>query len=300
MSTERPVPFLDNARSDRVKHVAGLGGRSAVRRRQGLFLAEGPQTVREALKAETGQLQAKTPSASQRRASWRPGCVIDQLYWTSELESSDPALFGLVQDVVRRRNVYAAEISQDVLEAMSDTQSPQSILAVCAIPEQPEQLDLAGLHLVAVLCRVQDPGNVGTIIRVADAVGADGVFLTSGSVDPFSPKVVRSTAGSLFHLPVLSRLDIGELAPELSATGMKLLAADGYGQTTLDMLSEAQLADPTAWMFGNEAQGLSDDERHLAVQSIAVPMYGQAESLNVATAATVCMYASAMQYHSAS
>jgi len=159
-----------------------------------------------------------------------------------------------------------------------------------------------------VLCQVRDPGNAGTVLRAADAAGADAVVLTSSSVDIYNPKAVRSTAGSLFHLPVVLGADLVELAAACRERGIGILAADGYGQLDLDQLQDENAArrlgasgtgsayaleQPTAWLFGNEAQGLSDAELSLADHRVAVPVYGAAESLNVGTAATVCLYASA-------
>ena len=166
----------------------------------------------------------------------------------------------------------------------------------------------AGPRLVAVLCEVRDPGNAGTVLRAADAAGADAVVLTASSVDIYNPKAVRSTAGSLFHLPVVLGADVGEVAARCKDRGIGVLAADGQGQLNLDQLqdqnaarrlgaassvSEYALESPTAWLFGNEAQGLSEEELALADHRVAVPVYGAAESLNLGTAATVCLYASA-------
>ncbi len=165
-------------------------------------------------------------------------------------------------------------------------------------------------RLVAVLCRVQDPGNAGTILRAADAAGADAVVITNGSVDIYNPKAVRSTVGSLFHLPIVSNVELSEAIAALKGQGSTILAADGYGTADLDALQDASAArrtggtfesaegdpvleEPTAWLFGNEGQGLNEDELSRADHRVAVPLYGIAESLNVSTAATVCMYASA-------
>lgn len=163
-------------------------------------------------------------------------------------------------------------------------------------------------RLVAVLARVQDPGNAGTVLRAADAAGADAVVLTAGSVDVYNPKTVRSTAGSLFHLPVVVGADLPALLGAARAAGCGVLAADGHGDVDLDRLQDASaaraagadgvdtpydLARPTVWLFGNEARGLSEEEKALADHRVAVPVHGRAESLNVGTAATVCLYASA-------
>jgi TrmH family RNA methyltransferase len=192
---------------------------------------------------------------------------------------------------------------------MADTVTPQGVVAVCAFLDVSlEQILDAGPRLVAVLCQVRDPGNAGTVLRAADAAGADAVVLTASSVDIYNPKAVRSTAGSLFHLPVVLGVEVDDLVARCKERGIGVLAADGYGQLNLDRLqdenaarrqgtsaavSDYALENPTAWLFGNEAQGLSEEELALADHRVAVPVYGSAESLNLGTAATVCLYASA-------
>lgn len=292
---------LINPGSDRVRSVAGLARRSA-RSRAGRFLAEGPQCVREALRAHLGEFDDLVPPA-------RDG-VIDALYLTERALARHPDIDQLVERVLQAEGsprVFVRMVSDEVLAAMSDAEHPQGVLAVCRVPELSwAQVAQRRPRLVAVMCRVQDPGNAGTVLRAADAAGADAVVLTAGSVDLHNPKVVRSTAGSLFHLPVLTGLDPDEL---LGLTGsddeggqLQVLAADGYGALDLDALQDAsatgreapvELSRPTAWLFGNEAQGLSDQEKALASHRVAVPLHGAAESLNVGTAATLCLYASA-------
>ncbi|BAS13023.1 uncharacterized tRNA/rRNA methyltransferase YsgA [Arthrobacter sp. Hiyo8] len=199
--------------------------------------------------------------------------------------------------------------NDDVLAAMADTVNPQGIVAVCSFVDVSLESVLdAGPRLIAVMCQVRDPGNAGTVLRAADAAGADAVVLTASSVDIYNPKAVRSTAGSLFHLPVVLGADVGELVAGCKERGIGILAADGYGTLNLDKLQDENAARrlgasaatsayaleaPTAWLFGNEAQGLSDSELALADHRVAVPVYGSAESLNLGTAATVCLYASA-------
>jgi TrmH family RNA methyltransferase len=154
-------------------------------------------------------------------------------------------------------------------------------------------------RLVAVLTAVRDPGNAGTVIRTADAAGADAVVLARTSVDVHNPKVVRATAGSLMHLPVVIGLRVEEAVAALRGAGLTILAADAGGELDLDDLLDAapsgrpDLAHPTAWLFGNEAHGLSPQERALADATVRVPVHGAAESLNLATAAALCLYASA-------
>jgi RNA methyltransferase, TrmH family len=293
--TGRPQDFpLSNPRADRVRDVAKLAGRPA-RLKRGHFLAEGPQAVREALKLH-----------QQRLADGQPGVV-------SEVFASESCLDRYPEFEELSQGVNARLATDEVLSAMADTVNPQGVIAVCRFLDVAleEVLD-AGPRLIAVLCKVRDPGNAGTVLRAADSAGADAVVLTSSSVDIYNPKAVRSTAGSLFHLPVVLGADVDELAAACRAKGIGILAADGYGTLNLDTLqdenaqrrltgqgpeSEYALEQPTAWLFGNEAQGLSREELALADHRVAVPVYGSAESLNLGTAATVCLYASARSQH---
>lgn len=195
--------------------------------------------------------------------------------------------------------------SPEVLTFMSpDAQGVLAVLDLPPVADPARRLDAlldAGPRLVAVLSNVRDPGNAGAVIRAADAAGADLVVLTSESVDIFSPKVVRSTAGSLFHLPVVTGLPLPEITAALARRGLTTLAADGVGTYDLDDLLDVagsgtgevpDLARPSAWIFGNEAWGLTEEDRALADAVVRVPIRGRAESLNLATAATVCLYAS--------
>ncbi|OAE01427.1 RNA methyltransferase [Arthrobacter sp. OY3WO11] len=293
--TGRPQDFpLSNPRADRVRDVAKLAGRPA-RLKRGQFLAEGPQAVREALRLH-----------QQRLADGQPG-VVTEVFASESCLDRHPEFEELSQ------GVNARLATDEVLAAMADTVNPQGIVAVCRFLDVAlqEVLD-AGPRLIAVLCQVRDPGNAGTVLRAADSAGADAVILTASSVDIYNPKAVRSTAGSLFHLPVVLGVDIDELAAACRARGIGVLAADGYGTLNLDTLqdenarrrltgegpaSEYALEQPTAWLFGNEAQGLSQEELALADHRVAVPVYGSAESLNLGTAATVCLYASARSQH---
>jgi TrmH family RNA methyltransferase len=148
--------------------------------------------------------------------------------------------------------------------------------------------------LVAVCANVRDPGNAGTVLRCADAAGADAVLLAGSSVDPYNGKCVRASAGSLFHLPVTAGAAVEEAVAACRAAGLRVVAADGSGSTDLhDAQAGGMLAEPTAWLFGNEAWGLPAAQAALADQVVRVPVYGRAESLNLATAAAVCLYASA-------
>lgn len=173
----------------------------------------------------------------------------------------------------------AAVVTAEVMAAMSETVNPQGVLAVCRLlPFSPPPT----ARLVVILHGVRDPGNAGTILRTADAAGADVVYFTGDSVDPYNGKCVRATAGSLFHIPFTS-CDLADVP----VVGLQVLATSGSGERDLRAVD---LTAPTAWVFGNEAHGLPD----LGWPTVAIPIFGQAESLNLASAAAVCLYASAL------
>ncbi len=182
-------------------------------------------------------------------------------------------------------------VTDEVLAAMADAQTPQGLLAVCSSPLTTLDAVVGSApRLVCVLAHVRDPGNAGTVLRAADAVGADAVVVTDGSVDVLSPKVVRSTAGSLFHLPVVAGPTLDATLTAVRGSGLRVLAADGSGVTTLDTVD---LAGPHAWVFGNEAWGLEAADRERCDEVVRIPTRGRAESLNLAMAATLCLYAAA-------
>ena len=257
---------MANPRADRVRAVAALA-RASVRTRRGQFLVEGPQSVREVVRFAPAQVR--------------------DLYVTVAAAQRYPE----ITDDATAAGVHTHLCSPDVLAAMSP--DAQGVLAV-AHPAAASSGDLFGgaqpPQLLAALAEVRDPGNAGTVIRAADAAGADGVLLSAGSVDVHNPKVVRSTAGSMFHLPVAGGVDLAEAAAAARSAGMQVLAADGAGRAGL---YAADLARPTLWVFGNEAHGLGAAERELADAVVRIPIHGHAESLNLAMAATVCLYSSA-------
>ena len=277
------MPELTNPRAERVASVRALSGRSA-RTRTHRFVVEGPQGVREAVREAFGQIR--------------------DLYVT---EAAATRYAEILQDA-SAHGVRMHLASSEVLEAMSP--DAQGLLAVLDTGETTLRAVLAsGPRLVAVLAHVRDPGNAGTVIRAADAAGADAVVLTAQRVDVHNPKVVRSTAGSLFHLPVVTGAPLADTVEALRAAGLGVIAADGSGDHDLDDLVDVagspgpsdlpDLSRPTAWIFGNEAWGLLDQDRSLADAVVRVPIHGRAESLNLATAAAVCLYASARAHRAA-
>jgi TrmH family RNA methyltransferase len=178
---------------------------------------------------------------------------------------------------------------------VSDTVAPQGIVAVCRNVDIPLADALTGSARLVVLCdRVRDPGNLGTVIRCADAFGADGVLVSQDSVDPYNAKAVRASTGSLFHLPLVTEVDLPAAVARAHSCGLQVFGADGGASCTIDDLARSgELAEPTMWVLGNEAWGLSADRADELDRLVALPMYGRAESLNLSTAAAVLLYATA-------
>jgi TrmH family RNA methyltransferase len=260
---------LTSPRAPRVSAARRLHKR-AFRAADRRFLAEGPQAVREALDVPDGVAELFVgPDAVLRH--------------------------GELVDAAHRAGVAVTRVGAEVMASLSQTVTPQGIVAVCRFLDRSlASVVAAQPRLVAVLAAVRDPGNAGTVVRAADAAGVDAVVLTDASVDVYNPKSVRATAGSLFHVPLVLGVPLGVAAPELRRAGLAIVAADGQGDRDLDdLIDEGDLERPTAWVFGNEAWGLPAEERALADAVVRVPIHGRAESLNLAAAAAVCLYASA-------
>jgi TrmH family RNA methyltransferase len=261
------APFT--ARTPRV-----VAARRLQRRRDrdtaGRFLAEGPQAVREALTV--------------------PG-VVHEVFATG----AALARHADIAAAAGRAGAPVSPVTDDALAALAETVSPQGLVAVCGQLDVPlaRALDRRP-RLVAVLAEIRDPGNAGTVLRTADAAGAGAVVFAGDAVDPYNGKCVRASAGSLFHVDVVRAGDPGAAVTALRAAGLTVLATTGYGDTDLDDLADdGTLARPTAWLFGSEAHGLPAALTDAADARVRVPIHGRAESLNLAAAAAVCLYASA-------
>ena len=266
--------MIDNPRSPRVRAVAKLAKREA-RSQTGLFLLEGPQAVAEAF-------------------AFRPELVGDLFATPTALEKH-----SAIAHAASAAGVEPEFVTEQVLEAMADTVTPQGIVAVCRqFPASLKDILADSPRLIAILEEVRDPGNAGTIIRAADAAGADAVILSGRTVDLYNPKVVRATTGSLFHIPVALGSELESVVERTKNVGLQVIAADIKGADMLAARKAGALASPTAWLFGNEARGLSDEHYALADWVISVPIYGHAESMNLATAASVCLYESAFAQRS--
>lgn len=266
--------MLENPRSPRVRKVAALQKKSE-RKSSGLFLVEGPQSLREALQF--------TPE------------IIREVFAT-------PTALEKHQDIAALLTTHDLEvefISEDVLMAMSETVTPQGFVAVCQQFLTSAKKIFAGHpRLVVIMEEVRDPGNAGTVVRAADAAGADAVIFTGRSIDVFNPKVVRSTTGSLFHLPVAIADELAEVLALSQQAGLLSIAADISGDDLTTARTEGLLKQPTTWVFGNEARGLTDEQLLQVSRVLRVPIFGRAESMNLATAASVCLYESAFEQRS--
>ena len=250
------------AGNTRVKETRKLSRRSERSERR-LFLADGPKAVEGALSVE--------------------GCVVE--------------VFATVEATDRYAELAADSprwtlVDDRALAALSDSVSPAGVVGVCRFLDRPTAHVVDATTLIALCADVRDPGNAGTVIRSADAAGAEGVVLAGHSVDAYNPKTVRASVGSLFHLPLAIESDPAAAVRAAQRAGLQVLAADGAGEVDLDHADEL-LAGPTAWLFGNEAWGLPEELASLADHRVRIPIHGRAESLNLSTAAALCLYASA-------
>lgn len=248
-------------RSARVAAAVKLH-RQVARRRARRFLAEGPNLVEAASVRGLVRDVFVTESAAQRYSS-----LLSAPEWPVH------------------------PVSERAAKALSDTVTPTGLVAVCEMPATQLEDVLAGSpRLVAVAVEISEPGNAGTVIRIADAMGAAAVILAGHSVDPYNGKCLRASAGSMFWVPVVVAPDAHGAVAALHAAGLQVLATTVDGETPLD---EADLAAPTAWLFGPESHGLPGELADEADHRVRIPMSGGAESLNVAAAAAICLYQSA-------
>ncbi len=251
------IESLNSPHIARVKALVGSRG-SKERKSKNQFVAEGLQCIREALTSLGGP-------------------EIETLYVTTKA-------IGKVEEIADLNQFNVIDVSYEVMQEMSETITPQGILAVCTIPQHNiDSIPLTGSRRFIYLCQLQDPGNAGTILRSADAFGMDAVITSPGSVDMYSPKVVRSTAGSLWHIPVFE----GVVLEDLLHSGIHAFALGATGKTTLNQYS---VTGDIVAVFGNEAHGLSSVQSMAPLDVVSIPMPGDAESLNLSAAASIVMY----------
>ncbi len=236
--------------------------RRSVRTERRLFLADGPKAVEGALEV--------------------PDRVVEVF--------ATPAAVDQYADLLAAVDVTLVE--HRALGSLSDAVNPAGVVAVCRHLDQPVDGLIEADGTLVICADIRDPGNAGTVIRTADAAGAHAVVFAGQSVDPYNPKTVRASVGSLFHVPFAIDPDPAAVIRAAQAAGRVVLAADGGGE--VDLFAADHLLDQrVAWLFGNEAWGLPPELAVLADHRVRIPIRGRAESLNLATAAAVCLYASA-------
>lgn len=282
--------MMDNPHADRVKRLAALRTSSG-RKKSDLFLVEGPQAVREAV----------THCARG----------VTDVYCDPSADPNDDIIEAAL---AAPTPIYVHKVSSAVLRRISP--DAQSIAATCrqsSVTSALSDLSLTASSLIAACWQVRDPGNEGTLIRTADAAGFDALLLVDDCVHPLNPKVIRSTAGSLFHIPVIS-VSTDEFFDWAHQQGTTVWAADIHGtpeQAPYDLSTlvfghnasdhvdavRANADQPLALLFGNEARGLPTDIVARADASVMIPIYGKAESLNLAMSGAVLMYTLAMARH---
>ncbi|MDQ1911927.1 RNA methyltransferase [Paenibacillus sp. GD4] len=271
------VPYtmeISSLQNPRVKQWTGLLDKKG-RDKEGHFLIEGLHLVQEALRSDI-----------------QPYTVV----YSAERERPSEELRALLVLAAEQR-IECVGVSESVLAKCTDTQTPQPVFAVMPkLPWKPEHVLKASASggLVVVIDGVQDPGNLGTIIRSADAVGASGVLLGKGTVDLYNPKTVRSTMGSLFHLPIAQGV-LTEWLPQAADTGVGIVTTSLQGAVSC---YDYDFRGPTWIVIGNEGQGVSEEVRALTGQHVLIPMQGRAESLNAAMAATVILFEAMRQRQS--
>lgn len=257
-------PFTE--RTPRIVNAAKLH-RAAARKKAEAFLVEGENAVDAAV--ATGAAK--------------------DLFVTEQAAARYPEIVATAGHM----GVYVHPINERAAKHLSDTVTTTGLFALCepvlwtvgrAIQGRP--------RLVCVPVETNDPGNAGTLIRVADAMGADAVVFAGETVDPQSSKAARASAGSLFHLPVARNTGVKDVLGQLRKAGLQILATAADGEVDLDEAGDL-LEKPTAWLFGNEAHGLGEELLSAADHRVRIPIRGRAESLNLATAASICLYESA-------
>lgn len=254
--------MITSCSNAKVKQVIQWQNKAKERRGAGIFITEGFKMFEEA-----------------------PGESIRQIYLTEEARTRIQRKPG----TGRKLEEAGYEIvSKEVFARMSDTRTPQGILCVVSRPGYSlEQLLEAKTPLLVVLEDMQDPGNLGTIVRTGEAAGITGVIMNAGTVDLFNPKTIRATMGSVFRVPFLYVEDLPQTVEKLRQGGIRAYAAHLEGKTYYD---DASFLEPTAFLVGNEGNGLTEETASRADQYLKIPMEGRTESLNAAVSASLLVY----------
>lgn len=254
---------INSQENQHVKEVRSLSTKKQ-RDAKGLFVIEGVRAVRDAFEA---------------------GAEIEKLFLSEKVLHGGELGETIMARLTTDEHSYL--LREELFSKISGTETPQGVLAVVRQPKIDLTQVMQDASFVIVLENVQDPGNLGTIVRTADAVGADLVLLTNGCVDIYNAKVVRSTMASLFHIPVARIESVIQAATDLHQSGFRLIATKGEGATPY---TEADFEGKVAFLLGNEGNGLTEESIACADVCVSIPMPGRAESLNVAIAAGVLMF----------
>ncbi len=261
--------MITSAQNAKVKRIASLLQKPRLRREEGVYIVEGIRMFEEA-----------------------PDEQIEEIYVSeSFLSKNDKKLSGLC----KHSGVCYEVIADSVFGKMSDTQTPQGVICVMKMPVYSIELLMSGVEktpLFMLLEDLQDPGNLGTILRTAEGAGVSGVIMTKGTVDIYNPKVIRATMGSIYRVPFIETDDLDAVIDTLKKSKVTLYAAHLDGSVDY---AQCDYSKPTAFMIGNEARGLKAETAMKADCRVKIPMSGQVESLNAAVASAILMYESARQ-----
>lgn len=266
--------MITSINNNQIKNIIALNKKARERKAQRLFVVEGIRAVAEV-----------------------PGHLLSQVFYVEGFDSNEEGKQYLEDLKAKASDAFIEAVSVNVFKSMCDTVTPQGILAVVKMQDFTLE-DVLGkggdrpAHII-ILESLQDPGNMGTIIRTAEGAGATGIIMNNTTVDLYSPKVVRSTMGSIFRVPHLIVQDLAATVKNLEDEhGVSVYAAHLKGYRFYD---EMDFTTPTAFMIGNEGNGLTDEISELATSYLKIPMEGQLESLNASVAASVLMYETSRQ-----
>lgn len=256
--------MINSTANKQVRRVANLVKKARARREEGLYVVEGLRMCRELSPDQT------------------------EILYLSESFLKEEEHRKLTEGFTWET------VSDQVMKVMADTQSPQGILALVRRREWTleEILERPGTPLLMVLETVQDPGNLGTILRAGEGAGITGLIMNTGTADIYNPKVIRSTMGSIYRVPFVYAEDLGEACSMIKKRGIRLFAAHLEGSEEYD---RENYTGPCGFLIGNEAKGLTEETAALADARIRIPMAGQVESLNAAVAASILMFETARQ-----
>lgn len=252
--------MITSMQNTKVKKIIQLLNKSKTRKKEGLFIVEGKKIISEIDKSRFSEI------------------FVTETYYENQRTYVD----GLIQE-----NIRIEIVSDSIMKHISGSVTPQGILGIIKIVPMELNILMDKKPLIIILENIQDPGNLGTIIRTADAVGASGIIISKGSVDVYNPKVVRATMGSIFRVPIISESNLREDINILREKGIEILASHLQGSSNI---YDCDLTHGVGILIGNEGNGLSEDITQLAHKNIKIPMIGRSESLNAGVATSIIAY----------